>query len=895
MIPYREITIDLVPRLLPPEPLLSASQYDNGRPVKVYVQYDGTDFPLGSGVTAKIQVRKPSGKVVIADAQVSTGTNVITFNLLTQMTVEYGLIPMELSLTGDGQEPIGTANWTAYIEKSPASGSPSDTWVQDLDEKVQQAVEAAEDAEQNALDAEAWAVGQRNGEDVPDVDPTYENNAKYYALSSISVKGAAEAAASAAAESAGSAADSATDASGSATAAAGSATASAGSAAQAAGSATAAASSASAAYTSAGAAAQSATESAGYATASENSAGVSAGAAEAAGQSATAAAESASTAAGHATNAANSATASAGSAAQSAQSATASAGSATAAAGSATAAAGSADAADASADRAQEILDSIPEDYSELSEDVSDLKSAFEDFPSGSYPDMTVGGVMSVEDGAEDQVPYTFRASGGGVAVGNREIDQLVGGTVDWNQIANNSKFVASSNDYYSVTINNDGSITLQILQAAESAYNIQLTANIGTSYAKIPVGHKYILPNQLPDGILYRDNYAGRNLYTGIHSKNGPSANFMMALRVLTTAAVGTYKIWYQIHDLTQMFGTTIADYVYALETATAGAGVQWFKRLFGADYYQFDAGSLKSVEGVSAHVMSGKNLWNPNTYETFDLVGDGSALRYGHSYQPGTYTIINNTNTTLYFRKPKADLSNRGTTAAISANSSTTTTVSDGYLLWVFVNNTSGVNNAYGVMFGSDAEYEPYVSHTYPLDSSLTLRGITKLDSANRLYYDGDTYSSNGTVTRRYGIRAYQSGDESDTTVITDGTNTVYKLTTPTTETAEPYTNPQIVDSDGTEEYVTTGIVPVGHSTQYPTDIVAKVDGLPSDFSTLIAPTETGYKASRAYSVNNFLIVDNQLYRVTASIASGATITPGTNVTAVTVADILTALLNA
>ena len=408
MIPYREITIDLVPRLLPPEPLLSASQYDNGRPVKVYVQYDGTDFPLGSGVTAKIQVRKPSGKVVIADAQVSTGTNVITFNLLTQMTAEYGLIPMELSLTGDGQEPIGTANWTAYIEKSPASGSPSDTWVQDLDEKVEQAVEAAEDAEQNALDAEAWAVGRRNGEDVPDVDPTYENNAKYYALSSISAKEDAEAAASAAAESAGSAADSATDASGSASAAAGSATASAGSAAQAAGSATAAASSASAASTSAGAAAQSATESAGYATASENSAGVSAGAAEAAGQSATAAAGSASTAAGHATNAANSATASAGSATQSANSATASATSAGQAASSATAAAGSATEADASADRAQEILDSIPEDYTELSEDVADLKSAMsqvETMSSAAFiTEDASGAVVAISDGA-DGVP----------------------------------------------------------------------------------------------------------------------------------------------------------------------------------------------------------------------------------------------------------------------------------------------------------------------------------------------------------------------------------------------------------------------------------------------------------------------------------------------------------
>ena len=376
MIPYNQITIDLVPEVMPPEPLLTASQYDNGRPVEVTVQYGGQDYDL-TGMTAKIQVRKPSGKVVIADAAQVSGSKV-TFNLITQMTAEYGQVLTELSLTGQDQEPVGTANWITYVEKSPASGSPSDTWVQDLDEKVEQAVEAAEAAESSALDAEAWAVGERDGEPVTDQDETYQNNAKYYALSSIAAKEVAEAAASAAVESARSAADSATDASGSAESASGSATASAGSAAQAAGSATAAASSASAASTSAGAAAQSATESAGYATASENSAGVSAGAAEAAGQSATAAAGSASTAATYASNASASATASAGSASDAAQSATASAGSATAAAGSATAAAGSADAADASADRAQEILDSIPEDYSELSEDVADLKSALQ-------------------------------------------------------------------------------------------------------------------------------------------------------------------------------------------------------------------------------------------------------------------------------------------------------------------------------------------------------------------------------------------------------------------------------------------------------------------------------------------------------------------------------------
>ena len=40
---------------------------------------------------------------------------------------------------------------------------------------------SAIDAADHAADAEAWAVGQRSGEDVEDQDPTYHNNSKYYA------------------------------------------------------------------------------------------------------------------------------------------------------------------------------------------------------------------------------------------------------------------------------------------------------------------------------------------------------------------------------------------------------------------------------------------------------------------------------------------------------------------------------------------------------------------------------------------------------------------------------------------------------------------------------------------------------------------------------------------
>ena len=59
--------------------------------------------------------------------------------------------------------------------------------------------------------------------------------------------------------------------------------------------------------------------------------------------------------------------------------------------------------------------------------------------------------------------------------------------------------------------------------------------------------------------------------------------------------------------------------------------------------------------------------------------------------------------------------------------------------------------------------------------------------------------------------------------------GTTMVAKLATPTTETADPYTNPQIVDPSGTEEYVGSPI-PVGHETDYPmtlTDTMPTADG--------------------------------------------------------------------
>ena len=61
-----------------------------------------------------------------------------------------------------------------------ASPEPTPSWLQ----RVYEIGDSVEEAETIALNAEAWAVGQRGGIDVPDTDPTYHNNAKDWAKES---------------------------------------------------------------------------------------------------------------------------------------------------------------------------------------------------------------------------------------------------------------------------------------------------------------------------------------------------------------------------------------------------------------------------------------------------------------------------------------------------------------------------------------------------------------------------------------------------------------------------------------------------------------------------------------------------------------------------------------
>ena len=504
---------------------------------------------------------------------------------------------------------------------------------------------------------------------------------------------------------------------------------------------------------------------------------------------ATTAATTATTKAGEASTSASTATSAKDTAVSASQTATTKASEATTAAATATSAATTAttakddavsaktaaQTAQTGAETAAASVQSSAEQIATNAEDISQLKSEFTALTSdGVVP--SAEQILS-DNGVTDCVPYHYRKTGGDGA--DRLYDQIVGGTVCWNQLVQNIHETVTRNGV-TATNNGDGSMTLSGTATAATA--IELTVSF--SWAK---NHVYYLGKPLQFDLYNGYMAEGKNIV----KTTNDITSYIYAL--ISNGVTLNEKIYPQGIDLTAMFGSTIADYIYQLEQTTAGSGVAFFKSLFPNDYYPYNAGELVSVSGLSAHVMRD---------------ADDNIIR------------------------------------------------------------------------------------SYPLDSTLTLRGIPKLDSNNKLYFDGDTYDADGTVTHNTILRAYQSGDESLANAITDGTNTVVYSANASTEQADPYQHLQQCDPDGTEEYVSTGIVPVGHNSFYPENLRAKIEQLPWNFASLIAPTESTFTATRNYTTGSLFIVGNVLYKATSNIANGGTITPNTNCTATTLAEIISAL---
>lgn len=154
--------------------VIHVDQYDTGTGRFVISLYD-QDNPYSPSGTAIIQGTKPDGFGFVYSATI-TG-NVVTADVTEQMTACAGDVRTQIVVT----ESTGRTGTFAFIMRVQKSALPDDTSLSESDLAfIEQGIEASQDAIDAASDSEAWAVGQRGGQDVPQTDPTYHNNSKYY-------------------------------------------------------------------------------------------------------------------------------------------------------------------------------------------------------------------------------------------------------------------------------------------------------------------------------------------------------------------------------------------------------------------------------------------------------------------------------------------------------------------------------------------------------------------------------------------------------------------------------------------------------------------------------------------------------------------------------------------
>ena len=434
----------------------------------------------------------------------------------------------------------------------------------------------------------------------------------------------------------------------------------------------------------------------------------------------------------------------------------------------------------------------------------------------GDYPAVTVGEsntltMRKMTQLGTDSDVFMFRPFPAAASGASLQTIEIVGGSVVWNQLST----VATDYAVYKGTKSTDGDTIIASYDNSTNV-NMQIYKNVS-----IPANHKVLLSGKFYPTkavqvkyTLSGGNYSTAdisitaNVWNTLNFIANPTANVTQMVFYTNRNTVleeGDYVKAkdFQIIDLTQMFGSTIANYIYTLEQSTAGSGVAWFRKYFPNVYYAYSAPTIQSTK-VSGKKVVGFNAYN-NTTGKAKLLG-------GNLYQiTGTYTALSySTGETITpDSNGKFTPTNNGELTVTGGNATDTCV----HLVW------DGER---------DGEYEPYKSTTYDLSGSHL-------------------------VTRNYEYRAYTSGDESLPDTITDGTNTVTKRTTPITETVtnptlygiwkldannnlyfdgdsiEDITLPEIVEPYGTEQFTDAEVaagnrdvsIPVQQDTTYYTAV--------------------------------------------------------------------------
>lgn len=467
------------------------------------------------------------------------------------------------------------------------------------------------------------------------------------------------------------------------------------------------------------------------------------------------------------------------------------------------------------------------EDITNLQNDVEILKDIKAN-KDGYYSQMTVGAAETLVGETIDSDDYLIRPTGGAdneVANGAASVIGIEGNSRVWNQLCPNNitTGIGYTRTSTSITIT-DNTIT---------NFNSDI-CNIGVTTI---TNHKYYAKSITSTPYLRLINYnvggGKRNATNGIVFTESSGYSIMLGFE--QGIENGTYPLQIIFIDLTAIFGA-------GNEPTTVAEFEEWLAKNVGLKpYYGYNAGSLLSAQTLGIKTY-GQNLLNPTTRQA-------RLITYNWEDNSNVYTIKNIPSGATATFTP--DATGVAETVDISGGSLDITSYGSGILEL-----SAATSETYVCMKwdeGKDDDVVPFEEHTQTFDVRKVYGKVNGAGEYVQCFPNGlrgigdikDTLNANEAVVR-IGSRAYQNGDDSNPDVITDGTTTLYVLSTPITYTDLVYRDGGIdtpitdvlfnidVDNWSIEEQLLTPYdengnptaVPAKISTNYGMDAVEEID---------------------------------------------------------------------
>ena len=484
----------------------------------------------------------------------------------------------------------------------------------------------------------------------------------------------------------------------------------------------------------------------------------------------------------------------------------------------------------------------------------------------GDYEGLTAGHSLLSENldsniKIADSTPFTFRTTAGGEEVAARCYEKsIVGGDVVVNQhcptITGDTYTTTNTSPNYGAKTILENVFDTNTTDTWLLIFNVSSLSTNCRAWLRYPINTYYLATGS---NYFITSSFNSKDLRLHFQSTDGEEASVIIPDNAC------------QAKNLTQMFGSAIADYIYTLEQSKTGSGLAWI-RSYGfltKGHYAYNSGSLLNVK-TSGKKVVGFNLYD-NASGTAKLIG-GKQCQITGAYTSLAYTDINgNAETITPDENNKFTPTNDGTLSVTGGNATDTCV----HFVW------DGER---------DGEWEAYEATTYACDN-IDLHGMVKKDANNNLYYEGDEYASDGTVTKKYAVLTGQTGAVGDTitltgfdtnatdiitsvghlsdvgtisgdvltlTVALTNATIVYPLATATTESSTAFTEYQKCDNWGTEEWLDgrTVEMPVGHTTDYLPDLKAKLETAPGN-----PDTDGYYVMKRDSGINTFYSLSSWL----------------------------------